>query len=72
VEVLIPFLQQELALLFYEPSHLINLIPAEPAAKLKSNGIDPTLGFAVFSLNVNMWRLVPVTGVKEEPVRTNP
>jgi hypothetical protein len=42
---------------------------AETPAVLKSDRVEPEFGFIPLALNVNVRRLITITGVKEESVR---
>lgn len=68
-EVLIPALDQ-LGFVFVDaPPDPVKLIPAESAAALKPDRIEPELRNAAISFDVNVRRFITIAGIKEEPLR---
>jgi len=52
----------------HEPFDLAYLHPREPTAALQANGVQPQFGDIIVAFDMNVGRLVPITGVEEEPV----
>jgi hypothetical protein len=71
-EVFIPFPQKWLRVLQHEPFEFPELRGPKPAAAGKPNRVEPELGPVSVSLHVNVRWLVPVSRVKEEPIRALP
>jgi hypothetical protein len=49
----------------------IDLRPAESAAILQPNGIEPEFSFVLITFNMHMRRLITISGVKEESIGAN-
>jgi hypothetical protein len=56
------------SILSHQPFQSANLVAAESPALLESDRIKPELGSSIITFNVNVRRLVALTGVKEKPV----
>jgi len=56
---------------FNEPAYAVNIAFPKTAARLQSYGIKPKLGYVIIALNVNVLRLISVTRVEEESIRSN-
>ena len=48
----------------------LKLDPTEAFALLKVNGLEPELGNSIVTLDMHMPRLGPISGVKEQPIRS--
>src|SRR5919108_557053 len=72
VKELIPTPQQIFPILLNHSLYAVDLSPAEAAAVLQPHGVKPELGLVVVPFDVDVWRLVRVTSIKEEPVRPKP
>lgn len=70
-EVLIPFPQQELSALHYDPFKRTKFRGPEPTAAGEPDRVEPKLGPLRISLHVDVRWLVPVGRVKEEAIRTS-
>ena len=64
--------QQNLSVVLNKFPDASNIGSTEPSACLQSHGFKPELRQVIVALNVNVLRLIPVTGVKEESLRSNP
>src|SRR4051794_4348937 len=69
LEELIPALQQLLPVFFDQCPDAVDVLPAEAAAALQPDGIEPELRLGVVTLDVDVRRLTPVASVKEKPER---
>ena len=49
-----------------------DLAAAESATVLETDRFEPELGNTVVAFHMNMYGLVPVTGIKEEAIRACP
>jgi hypothetical protein len=65
-----PAPKQDLLMCRNQADNAIDLSPAEAAALLESNGIEPHLGAIRLALDVDVRRLVTIAGEEEEPVWT--
>jgi hypothetical protein len=65
-----PTIQQMLLVLLDQCEDTIDLLGAETVAALKVNGIKPKLHFTVIALDMHMRRFIPITCLKEKPVRS--
>ena len=63
-----PPIQKVLTVVRHEPRNDIELGSGEPTASLQPNRIEPKLRLAVVSFDMHVRRLVPVGGVKENPI----
>jgi hypothetical protein len=66
----IPPPQKAFSVFLYEPLYPIDFSSAETPAVLKPDRIKPEFGLILVALNVNVRRLITVTRIKEESVRT--
>ena len=57
--------------MFDQPMNSPQLDATEPHASLKSNRIEPVLGDIITWFDMNMRRLLTVSGVEEEPIGTD-
>jgi hypothetical protein len=55
-----PRLQQQICVVRNQPLDLSNLVPSEAATILKTNRIEPELGFPFLTLHMDMRRLMMV------------
>jgi len=63
-------LPQKVVLVFFNKLlYSIDLCSAESAAILQPNRVEPEFSLIVLTLNVNVWWLLTISGVKEESVR---
>jgi hypothetical protein len=53
----------------YQRPKPVEVLPAETATTLKSDGIEPELGLPVVAFDVDMRRFAPVARVEEKSVR---
>jgi hypothetical protein len=65
----IPALHKEDLTLFNLALNPPQLLITEPVRILQSDRVEPELGQAIIALDMDMGRLVPNTGIKEEAVR---
>jgi len=70
-KVLIPTPNQVFSALFHDLLDAIEFATAKTAAALQSHRIEPELGNVIFTLNVDMFWFVAITGVEVEPIRSN-
>jgi hypothetical protein len=63
--------QYPFAVMLDQPMNSAQLDAAEPHTSLKSNRIEPVLGDIITPFDMNMRRLLAVSGVEEEPIRTD-
>jgi hypothetical protein len=63
--------QYPFVVMFDQPMNSPQLDATEPQASLKSNRIEPVLGDIIASFDMNMRRLLTVSGVEEEPIGTD-
>ena len=59
-------------MLEHEGPNSADLGPTESAAILKANRVEPELGAVLVSFDMNVHRLVTISGVEEEAVRPTP
>src|SRR3972149_255924 len=69
LEVVMPCLQKHGAVFLYNPLNAPQLRPVEPTTLFQSHRVQPELGHVLIPFNMNMLRLIRVTGVEEKPVR---
>ena len=58
-------------MLFHEPADFLRLSSAEPAASLQPDRVVPQFGRARLTFNMDVRRLIVVTRIEKEPIRTN-
>jgi hypothetical protein len=61
-----------LLVLFDQLSNAIHFFPFEAAASFEPDRIQPKFGLVLIALNVNVRRLVSISSIKEEAVRSTP
>jgi len=49
----------------------VEFTATKTAAALQSHRIEPELGNSIIAFNVDMFWFVAITGVEEEPIRSN-
>jgi hypothetical protein len=64
-----PTSQKKLSIFLDQPLDLQNLSATESSADLQANRTQPKLRRLVFALNMDVWRLIPVTSIEKEPIR---
>jgi hypothetical protein len=55
----------------YKLLYTVDLISPEPATTLQSDGIEPEFGYVLLTLNMNVGRLLAITGIKEKSIGTD-
>ncbi|MFO0844753.1 MAG: hypothetical protein U0797_20545 [Gemmataceae bacterium] len=72
MEELIPTLQHLLSVFLDKFPYPVQILPAEAAAALQPDGVEPELRFAIVTLDMNVRGLATVAGVEEESKRPDP
>jgi hypothetical protein len=67
-EVGIPFLQEQLPILFHEVANCRQLVAPKPAIRGQRDRFEPELGVPSSLCDVNVSRLAVLETVKEEPI----
>jgi hypothetical protein len=70
-EVFIPRLSKVVLMLGHEFMDATDFWTRKATAFLQSDRIKPKLCDLVLPFDVHMWRFIPITGIKEESIRTN-
>jgi hypothetical protein len=70
-KVLIPTPNQILNVVFHKLLNAIDFATAKTTTALQSHRIEPELGNIIVALNVDMFWLVAIAGVEEEPIRSD-
>jgi len=68
VKVVIPTSQQCCSIILDHLLDATDFSSTKAPAVLQSNGVEPKLSFIGIPFNVDVWRLVTITGIKEKPV----
>lgn len=69
-EVLIPFLREQLSMLFNQLVKLAQFPATKPVIDSEPNGLQPKLRVAFRLFDVNMSRFVTFVAEQEEPIST--
>jgi hypothetical protein len=62
-------LHKPVAMSYKEFQHLADLCTAHASASVQSYRLKPELANAIFALDVDMRRLIPIAGIEEESIR---
>jgi len=65
-----PALPEVFEILLDDLANLVELVGSETAAPAQSHRLQPVFRGRRVMLDVDVWRLVPITGKEEEPERT--
>jgi hypothetical protein len=57
---------------FYYGQYLTNVRSAEPTTIFQPDRVKPHFGNVLRGFDVDMYWLIPVAGIKEKPISTNP
>jgi hypothetical protein len=70
VEELIPGIQKVVLIGCDNVFEIVQFMGGKALAAGESDRIQPELRLSVIMLDMDMWRFISVTGVKEEPIRS--
>jgi hypothetical protein len=70
-KVLIPTPNQIFSIVFDQFLNATDLATAKPTAPLEPHRIKPELSQVTIALNMDMFRLIAITSVEEEPIKSD-